>query len=104
MQCDRCMDEMGWAEAAQKNPALAPRVHALGHRPAVEFYDLENDPYELQNLSADQYADVMKEMRTELDAWMAQQNDRGMETELEAYAHVNPASAKNKLYRESQDK
>ncbi len=51
-----------------------------------------------------QYADIMKEMRTELDAWMAQQNDRGMETELEAYAHVNPASAKNKLYREAQDK
>jgi len=39
----------------------------------------------------------------ELDAWMAQQNDRGMETELEAYAHVNPASAKYKQYRESQD-
>ena len=95
------MDEMGWAEAAEKNPALAPRVHALRHRPAVEFYDLENDPYELHDLSEDaQYAGVMKEMRTELDAWMAQQNDRGMETELEAYAHVNPASAKNKLYRE----
>ena len=34
----------------------------------------------------------------------AQADDRGMETELEAYAHVNPASAKNKLYRESQEK
>lgn len=32
------------------------------------------------------------------------QYDRGMETELEAYAHVNPASAKYKQYRESQDK
>lgn len=106
-QCNvtRFMDEMGWAEAAEKKPALAPRVHALRHRPAVEFYDLENDPYELENLSENaQYAGIMKELRTELDAWMAQQNDRGMETELEAYAHVNPASAKNKQYRESQNK
>lgn len=96
----RFMKEMGWPEAAEKNPELAPRVNALMHRPAVEFYDLKSDPYELNNLAGDSnYADTMKVMRAELEAWMAQQNDAGMKTELEAPDRMNPASEKYQLYQ-----
>ena len=97
----RFMKEMGWPEAAEKDPALALRVNALMHRPAVEFYDLETDPYELKNLAEDtQYAGVMKEMRGVLDAWMEQQGDLGMETELVAPERMNPESGKYQQYQE----
>jgi len=97
----RFMREMGWPEAVEKDPALVPRVNGLMHRPAVEFYDLENDPYELNNLAEDsQYAETMKTMRAELDAWMEQQGDRGMETELAALGRMNPQSSKYQDYME----
>ena len=44
-------------------------------------------------------ADTMKVMRAELEAWMAQQNDAGMKTELEAPDRMNPASEKYQLYQ-----
>ncbi len=75
-----------WVErAAGGDEFAAARVRLYQHRPAEEFYDLEADPYELENL-ADQpeYRARMDAMRAELLAWMRQQGDRGVETELEA--------------------
>jgi len=71
--------------AAGGDEFAAARVRLYQHRPAEEFYDLETDPYELDNL-ADQprYRAEMDAMRAELLAWMKQQGDHGVQTELEA--------------------
>jgi len=74
-----------WEADAQNDPKLAERVKWLLHRPAEELYDLAADPFDVKNLVSDpKYADVRARLARELDAWMAQQGDKGMETELNA--------------------
>jgi N-sulfoglucosamine sulfohydrolase len=74
-----------WEEDAAKDPKLAERVQWLSHRPAEELYDLQADPYDMKNLAEDpKCADIKARLARELDAWMAQQGDKGMETELKA--------------------
>jgi len=74
-----------WEEDAAKDPKLAERVKWLSHRPAEELYDLQADPYDMKNLAEDpKCADIKARLARELDAWMAQQGDKGMETELKA--------------------
>jgi uncharacterized sulfatase len=74
-----------WQTDAKTNPALASRIQHLFKRPAEELYDLEADPLEMKNLAADPaLASVKATLQRELDAWMAQQNDQGIETENKA--------------------
>jgi hypothetical protein len=41
-----------------------------------EFYDLENDPFELNNLITDKaFSSQIEELRAQLDNWMIQIND-----------------------------
>jgi len=54
-------------------------------RPEEELYDIVNDPYDLTNLAADpKYASVKANLKTKLEAFMKQQNDKGIETEMKA--------------------
>lgn len=54
-------------------------------RPEEELYDVGNDPYNLTNLAADpKYATIKTGLRSKLEAFMKQQNDKGKETEMEA--------------------
>jgi uncharacterized sulfatase len=77
-----------WRNKAKTDAFAAARVHWLQHRPAVELYDLRADPNELTNLAADPaQRDHVANLRGRLEAWMAQQNDRGLETELEVPLH-----------------
>lgn len=74
-----------WQEDAKNNPKLMERVNWLFHRPAEELYDLENDPLEMNNLAANsKYEKIKIRLGEQLDKWMAQQGDKGMETELKA--------------------
>lgn len=74
--------------AAAGDKRAAELVHRYQWRPAVEFYDVINDPLEMQNLAEDeQYADEMAKLGEQLDAWMEQQGDKGIETELSANSH-----------------
>lgn len=71
-----------WQSDAKNNPALAARVARLFKRPAEELYDLNSDPFEEKNLAADPaLAEVKTRLQAQLDAWMAQQGDKGVETE-----------------------
>lgn len=76
-----------WRADAQNDPKLAARIEWLFHRPGEEVYDVEADPFETRNLAAEpSFAAVKARLSRELDAWMAQQGDKGMETELNALA------------------
>jgi hypothetical protein len=42
-----------------------------------EFYDLENDPFELNNVITDKaFSSKIEELRAQLDNWMIQINDK----------------------------
>lgn len=52
-------------------------------RPEFEFYDIINDPFEQKNLiDQPQYKDQVAALKDNLSAWMVQQGDLGIETEL----------------------
>ena len=49
---------------------------ACAKRPAEELYDLGKDPHQVRNVAADPaYADPLKKLRGELEAWMKETND-----------------------------
>ena len=67
----------------------AERLSFFRQRPPVEFYDLLEDPFELSNLAGEKrYQSIMDELLVELHAWMKQQGDRGVQTELSACDHA----------------
>lgn len=71
-----------WQADAESDYKLADRVKWLFKRPGAELYDLESDPLEMKNLAEDPaFADIKARLQKELDAWVAQQGDKGMETE-----------------------
>ncbi len=72
-----------WKVDAQNDPALAKRVDWLYHRTAEELYDLSVDPLETNNLAAlPELTATKKRLSDQMDAWMAQQGDKGLATEL----------------------
>ena len=74
-----------WERDARDDPKLAERVRWLSHRPAEELYDLESDPFEMKNLASDpSFDEIHSRLSPALDAWMAQQGDLGMATEMKA--------------------
>ena len=80
-----------WQKDAASDPQLAARIEWLFHRPAEELYDLSTDELEEHNLADDpQLAKVKAALAAQLDAWMAQQGDRGLETELLAPTRQGP--------------
>jgi len=58
---------------------MAPR------KPDEELYDLQNDPYEIKNLTASpQHQKKLKMMRATLDKWIAETGDMGQFTEKQS--------------------
>lgn len=71
-----------WAELARTDPHAAAVVGRHHHRPAEELYDTKADPWQLKDLAADpSHAQTLATLRADLDRWMAEQGDRGLETE-----------------------
>lgn len=66
-------------------------------RPAVEFFDVLNDPLEMHNLADHPvHQGTISELRTNLAAWMKSQGDTGVATEMKANSHKKAGQAKNK--------
>lgn len=92
-----------WEADAANNPVLAARLKWLSHRPGEELYDLVADPLETKNLAADKSCtDIKARLAHAMDAWMAQQGDKGMATELVAKSRqgAGRAAAKKKAAEE----
>jgi N-sulfoglucosamine sulfohydrolase len=65
-----------WDEAAKSDQQAAAIIKRYYTRPEFEFFDLEKDPLELNNLANNpEYAEKMEELRDELSAWTTAQND-----------------------------
>ncbi len=80
-----------WKEIGKNNPAVAARARFYHHRPAEELYDLEYDPYELNNIADNpDYAKIKGRLKKELERWMQQQGDKGNATELMAIERQGP--------------
>jgi len=73
------------AKAATGDATAKRLVNAYHHRPAVELYDLEKDPLEMNNLAGQAGTEThVKRLRSKLEAWMKAQGDKGVETEMKA--------------------
>lgn len=67
-----------WVDKAAGNAADQRKIDRIVHRPAKEFYDVQKDPYELNNLAADpKYRTLIAQYETKLQQWMTQQHDSG---------------------------
>jgi uncharacterized sulfatase len=85
-----------WVEKAKTDPHARKLVEMYQHRPAEELYDVEKDPWELENRAGDPaLADVQATLRRRLDAWMDQQGDRGNATEMQARERQGKGKKKN---------
>jgi N-sulfoglucosamine sulfohydrolase len=68
---------------AKTDPEVAQRYSFLLHRCVEEFYDLEKDPFALNNLIGDPaYAEAVEAMRSDMEAWMRETNDYVLEAFL----------------------
>ncbi len=62
-------------------------VYRYQHRPEFELYDCAKDPMQMSNLAEDPTMQaVLEDLKQELDAWMKEQGDLGVKTELAALA------------------
>ena len=72
-----------WLRDAKSNKKAAFLAGKYQHRPAEELYNLTDDPYEMKNLAGQaKNRTLMDELKGKLQAWMAQQGDEGIATEL----------------------
>lgn len=72
-----------WFVKAENDADAKWKVDRITTRPAVEFYDLKNDPYEMNNLANDpKYAKMVADYKSKLQAWMKQQGDPGASADV----------------------
>ena len=77
-----------WVRDASKDEKARQLVERYINRPAVELYDLENDPFEQHNLAGKPaYRKISRQLDSRLRKWMDQQGDLGHETELTVKPH-----------------
>ncbi|MEM8956170.1 MAG: sulfatase/phosphatase domain-containing protein, partial [Verrucomicrobiota bacterium] len=87
--CTQSDEFLSWvAKAKAGDGEAAVKVKRYSWRPAVELYDVQKDPLELENLADNpEYAGEVKKLRAKLDAWMLSQGDEGQATEAAAHLH-----------------
>lgn len=67
-------------EEAKNDKEAIALLEKFHHRPSVEFYKIDEDPYEMNNLAEDPaYAGDRERLERELKRWMKEQNDPGAE-------------------------
>ena len=82
-----------WVEKAKTDSTAARLVERHLRRPAVEFYDIIADPFEMNNLAGKpEHRERIAALRKKLGTWIEQQGDRGVETEMLVKAHPSTTS------------
>ena len=82
-----------WRKVGESDPQVKFLADRYTRRPEWELYDLKTDPWELHDLLADgkapadldpEAASAMAGLKEQLAAWMEQQGDKGIATEMDA--------------------
>jgi N-sulfoglucosamine sulfohydrolase len=77
-QKDRNSVWFSWIDQQQADPQAKRITERIVKRPALEFYDTQSDPWELNNLAGDPaYQDRIRQYNQKLQEWMKQQGDAG---------------------------
>lgn len=72
-----------WLKTAEDDEYAHFLTKRYVKRPLLEFYDLKNDPWELNNLAENkQFEKRIEKMKTKLEKWMKQQGDKGIEMDV----------------------
>ncbi len=72
-------------ERARSDPEAAILIERYARRPALELFDVDADPYNMKNIADDpELKSIVNELEGRLLAWMKDQGDEGMATELRA--------------------
>ncbi|TZF81205.1 sulfatase [Pedobacter sp. BS3] len=67
-----------WMARVDTNEHARFATNRIVHHPAVEFYDIQKDPWELNNLAGDvSYKELINKFTAKLNDWMKQQGDKG---------------------------
>lgn len=75
----------GWLKKSKKDPDQYAHAALFRNRPEFELYNIKNDRYELKNLVNDASLQKIKsKLFAELQLWMNDQGDKGIETEWKA--------------------
>lgn len=79
---------LSWLEKAKTDKNASTLVTKFQFRPKIEFYDIIDDPYELNNLADyPEYQKEIENMEKLLQEWMNEQGDLGHQTETDAPLH-----------------
>ncbi len=77
-----------WLKVAETDTLARWITNRYQHRPATELYDLEKDPYGMNNIAGKpEYQPVIERMDKVLKDWMDSCGDQGQATEMEATDH-----------------
>lgn len=78
MRKDRNSVWFSWTGQAATDPKAKRITERFVKRPAVEFYDTQADPWEMNNLADNPaYQGRINQYKQKLQAWMMQQGDKG---------------------------
>ena len=91
------MQNMMTLEASGKLDSI-PSLWFRTPKPEEELYDLQNDPFELVNLSGQiKFQDTLVSLRRTLDSWIEETNDKGRVPEKELISNWLPNGKPPKL-------
>ena len=78
-----------WKSLAETDSHAKAMTTKYQHRPAIELYDVKNDPYCMKNLAEDaKQASTISRLDKELKRWMKDCGDEGQPTEMRAFEHM----------------
>ncbi|HXH98838.1 MAG TPA: sulfatase [Sphingobacteriaceae bacterium] len=73
-----------WMKKAETDSNARMLTDRVVNHPAIEFYNTQKDPWELNNLAGDPaYKKMIEKYKSKLAAWMKQQGDTGAEMDKE---------------------
>lgn len=77
-----------WRKQAETDAHAQAMTYKYQHRPGIELYDVQNDPYCMHNLSGQKSMQkVIRRLDKQLKRWMQSCGDEGQATEMRALEH-----------------